>query len=128
MSKISVTGSKSRCQQGEPQGAGGPSFCWLWDSSAGGRVTPVSAPRWHGPRICRHCVGTLSLPFFIRTLTVHHLGSSPHLKIFNLFPPAKSFLAIQGHIRRSQELGTLVAITQPSVGPLGRVVRLWGKL
>lgn len=105
MSKLRVAGSKSRCQQGEPQGAGVP------PSGGCGTPGPVAAshqalaPRRHGPLICRLCVWNLSLPFFIRTLLVDHPGSSPHLESFNLFPPARSFLAMQGRIRRLQELG-----------------------
>lgn len=105
MSKLRVAGSKSRCQQGEPQGAGVP------PSGGCGTPGPVAAspqalpPRRHGPLVCRLCVWNLSLPFFIRTLLGGHPGSSPHLESFNLFPPAKSFLAMQGRIRRFQELG-----------------------
>lgn len=105
MSKLRVAGSKSRCQQGEPQGAGVP------PSGGCGTPGPVAAspqalpPRRHGPLVCRLCVWNLSLPFFIRTLLGGHPGSSPHLESFNLFPPARSFLAMQGRIRRFQELG-----------------------
>lgn len=74
MSKLRVAGSKSRCQQGEPQGAGVP------PSGGCGTPGPVAAspqalpPRWHGPLVCRLCVWNLSLPFFIRTLLVDHPG------------------------------------------------------
>lgn len=100
----------------------------LWPRHTG--LCPVVAQSTH---LLSLCVKSLSA-FLYKNTMVDHPGSS-HLKIFNLFPPAKSFLAIQGHIRRLQELGrgnlwwsVFSLLEMVTAGPLGRAVSLWGTL